>query len=105
MPFATSVQTASSYLRKAFGFTVHSTIAAGSFIVFLDESVLNCIGNTPLLKVKIRFEGQEYELHAKLEFMNPSGTIKDQIAKWMVGQAEGKGLLKSATASSPKLWT
>jgi len=62
--------------------------------VFPNESVLSCIGNTPLLKFRTRFEGQDYQLHAKLEFMNPSGSIKDRIAKYMVEQAEAKGLLK-----------
>lgn len=62
--------------------------------MFPDESVLDCIGNTPLLKLKTRFGGQEYQLHAKVEFMNPSGSMKDRIAKHMVEQAEAKGLLK-----------
>ena len=66
--------------------------------MFPNESVLSCIGNTPLLKFRTRFEGQDYQLHAKLEFMNPSGSIKDRIAKYMVEQAEAKGLLKPGFA-------
>ncbi len=33
-------------------------------------------------------------MHAKLEFMNPSGSVKDRIAKYMIEQGERRGLLK-----------
>jgi cysteine synthase len=49
-------------------------------------SVLDGIGNTPLVHV----EG----LWAKLEYLNPSGSIKARIAKYMVEKAEREGLLK-----------
>jgi cysteine synthase A len=49
-------------------------------------SVLDGIGNTPLVNV----EG----IWAKLEFLNPSGSIKARIAKYMVEKAEEEGLLK-----------
>src|ERR671914_1974594 len=49
-------------------------------------SVLDGIGNTPL----VRFEG----VWAKLEYLNPSGSIKARIAKYMVEKAEREGLLK-----------
>ena len=49
-------------------------------------SVLDGIGNTPLVNV----EG----IWAKLEYLNPSGSIKARIAKYMVEKAEEEGLLK-----------
>src|ERR671914_1846397 len=49
-------------------------------------SVLDGIGNTPL----VRFEG----VWAKLEYLNPSGSIKARIARYMVEKAEDEGLLK-----------
>jgi cysteine synthase A len=49
-------------------------------------SVLDGIGNTPL----VRFEG----VWAKLEYLNPSGSIKARIAKYMVEKAEREDLLK-----------
>jgi len=57
-------------------------------------SVLGCIGNTPMLELDVAFQGRTYHLYAKLEFMNPSGSIKDRIARYIVEQAEMKGLLK-----------
>ena len=57
-------------------------------------SVLNYVGNTPLEVLDVTFNGRAYRIHAKLEFMNPSGSVKDRIAKYMVEQGEKRGLLK-----------
>lgn len=57
-------------------------------------SVLGCIGNTSMLRLNVEFHGRTYRLFAKLEFMNPSGSIKDRIAGYIVEQAEKRGLLK-----------
>ena len=55
---------------------------------------MDFIGNTPMLKLDLEFQGQAYHLYAKLEFTNPSGSIKDRIAKHIVEEAENKGLLR-----------
>jgi cysteine synthase len=52
----------------------------------LAVDVLDAIGNTPLVEL----EG----VYAKLEYLNPSGSIKARIAKYMVEKAESEGLLK-----------
>jgi len=52
----------------------------------LAVDVLDAIGNTPLVEL----EG----VYAKLEYLNPSGSIKARIAKYMVERAEEEGLLK-----------
>ena len=54
------------------------------------------IGKTPLLElVHIeKEEGLEAKVLAKLEYFNPSGSVKDRIAKAMIDDAEAKGLLK-----------
>jgi len=57
-------------------------------------SLLDCIGNTSMLKLDVEFQGSTYSLYAKPEFMNPSGSIKDRIAKYIVEQAEKRGFLK-----------
>ena len=54
------------------------------------------IGKTPLLElVHIeKNEGLEATVLAKLEYLNPAGSVKDRIAKAMIDDAEAKGLLK-----------
>jgi cysteine synthase A len=52
----------------------------------ISESVLDAIGDTPMLEV----EG----IYCKLEYLNPSGSIKARIAKYMVERAEREGLLE-----------
>lgn len=47
-----------------------------------------------MLKMNLKFQGRTYQLYAKLEFTNPSGSIKDRIAKYIVEEAERKELLK-----------
>ena len=49
-------------------------------------SILDAVGDTPLLEI----EG----IYAKVEFLNPSGSIKARIAKYMIERAESEGLLK-----------
>ena len=54
------------------------------------------IGKTPLLELTHieKQEGLEAKLLAKLEYLNPAGSVKDRIAKAMIDDAEAKGLLK-----------
>lgn len=54
--------------------------------------VLSLIGNTPL--IPLRFEPEGVTLHAKCEFLNPSGSIKDRFAQCVVTDAERRGLLR-----------
>ena len=51
----------------------------------ISESVLDAIGDTPMLEI----EG----IYCKLEYLNPSGSIKARIAKYMIERAEREGLL------------
>lgn len=63
------------------------------------------IGNTPLLKVENYMLEQgieDVELLAKLEYLNPAGSVKDRVALCMVEDAEKKGILKpGATIIEP----
>ena len=52
----------------------------------VSSSILDAVGDTPLLEV----EG----IFAKLEFLNPSGSIKARIARYMIERAEHDGLLR-----------
>ena len=60
------------------------------------ENVIDLIGNTPL--VRLAHIEKKYNLEArllaKLEYFNPSGSVKDRIAKEMIEDAEKKGILK-----------
>ncbi|MGB4502721.1 MAG: cysteine synthase A [Dethiobacteria bacterium] len=55
------------------------------------ETVLDLIGNTPLVSLK-KMTG--FNVFAKAEFLNPGGSIKDRVAKFMIEEAERKGKLK-----------
>ena len=59
-------------------------------------SVEQLIGGTPLLELRQiqRAEGLNATLLAKLEYLNPAGSVKDRIARAMIDDAEAKGLLK-----------
>lgn len=59
----------------------------------MSHSVLDLIGNTPLVKLT-RFDTGPCELFVKLENQNPTGSIKDRIALAMVDAAERSGRLK-----------
>lgn len=60
------------------------------------SSVDRLIGSTPLLELgNIQREaGLSARLLAKLEYLNPAGSVKDRVAKAMIDDAEARGLLK-----------
>ena len=57
----------------------------------ITENVLDMIGNTPMVSLK-KLTGMN--IFAKAEYLNPGGSIKDRVAKYMLEQAEKKGVLK-----------
>src|SRR3712207_8523200 len=52
----------------------------------ISTSILDAIGDTPMVEIE--------SIYCKLEYLNPSGSIKARIAKYMVERAEREGLLK-----------
>lgn len=58
------------------------------------KSLLEVIGNTPLVKLNRIAEGIDATILAKLEYLNPGGSMKDRIGIAMIEDAEAKGLLK-----------
>lgn len=58
----------------------------------IKKSVLDMIGNTPLVSLR-KLTG--LNIFAKAEYLNPGGSIKDRVAKYMIEQAEAKGKLKA----------
>lgn len=71
----------------------------------IKESALELIGGTPILKISKyakKKEITEVSLLAKLEYLNPAGSVKDRIALAMIEDAEKKGILKpGATIIEP----
>jgi cysteine synthase len=61
------------------------------------ESILDLVGETPLLHLnRYRPEGAA-EIYAKLEFLNPGGSLKDRAALGMIEAAEASGKLRPGT--------
>jgi cystathionine beta-synthase len=58
------------------------------------DDMLEVVGNTPLVRLNKVTEGINSEIFAKLEFLNPMGSIKDRIAKYMIEKAEKDGRIK-----------
>jgi cystathionine beta-synthase len=58
------------------------------------ESILDLVGNTPLVRLHKVTEGLRPLILAKLEQLNPGGSVKDRIGLSMLEDAEGRGLLR-----------
>ncbi len=58
------------------------------------DSIINLVGETPIIKLSRITEDLDLELWCKCEFMNPTGSIKDRIALYMIRSAEREGRLK-----------
>src|SRR3954469_6207469 len=58
------------------------------------ENVLEAIGNTPLVEVPRLTPKPEVRLWAKLEGRNPTGSVKDRVAKYMIEDAEARGAIQ-----------
>ena len=57
------------------------------------DSMQELVGNTPLLKINEMGVKPGVSVFAKLELLNPAGSVKDRTGRWMVRDAEAKGLL------------
>jgi cystathionine beta-synthase len=58
------------------------------------DSIIDAIGNTPLVKLSNFSKDLGFEIFAKCEFLNPTGSIKDRTAKYMIKKAEKEGKIK-----------
>jgi len=66
------------------------------------ESILDLVGQTPLLHLSRFAPPPMAEIYAKLEWLNPGGSVKDRIALGMILDAERRGLLtEGATIIEP----
>jgi cysteine synthase len=62
-------------------------------MIWTVESILDAIGNTPLVRVRRCAPSNGAELWLKLEYCNPSGSMKDRMALAMIEGAERDGLI------------
>ena len=52
------------------------------------------IGNTPMIKIKYRYNGKVDYIYCKLEYYNLTGSIKDRVAYYIITKAQKRGELK-----------
>ena len=60
----------------------------------LYDNITQVVGNTPLVKINRITDGAKAQVYAKLEFYNPSSTVKDRSGIAMIDDAEKSGKLK-----------
>ena len=58
------------------------------------DNVLQCVGNTPMVKLGKMAEGLKANVYVKLEMLNPGNSVKDRIAMKIIEDAEASGELK-----------
>lgn len=58
------------------------------------QSLIDLIGNTPLVRLRALSEATGCEIHGKAEFLNPGGSIKDRTALGILRAAEARGELR-----------
>jgi cysteine synthase A len=58
------------------------------------NTILDSIGRTSLLPLEVSYQGERFKFYCKAEFMNPTGSVKDRIAYYMVEEAEKRGELR-----------
>ena len=57
------------------------------------DNIIDTIGNTPIVELKKLKPSENVQLFAKLEGTNPTGSVKDRIAKYMIEKAESEDML------------
>jgi len=77
----------------------HIVVKEGDRIEFVyymggGQDVSSLIGNTPIIKLNRIVSDNMADIYAKVEFVNPGGSVKDRICLAMINDAEEKGLLK-----------
>ncbi len=61
------------------------------------DSVVDAIGNTPIIRLNNLTEDLDAEVDVKMEAFNPTGSVKDRVAVALIEDAEEKGLLKEGS--------
>src|SRR5213595_1154841 len=60
----------------------------------MQETILQSIGKTPLVRLRRVAEGLKASVYVKLEALNPGGSVKDRVGLAMIAEAERRGWLR-----------
>src|SRR5205807_1846971 len=60
----------------------------------MQETILQSIGRTPLVRLRRLTEGLQASLYVKVESLNPGGSVKDRVGVAMIAEAERRGWLR-----------
>ena len=63
----------------------------------IHDSIISCVGTTPLVRLRRLFPQDGVDVIAKLEFLNPGGSVKDRPAKFIVEKGLQDGTITSET--------
>src|SRR5881398_2164247 len=60
----------------------------------MQDTILQSVGRTPLIKLRRIVEGLQASVYVKLESLNPGGSVKDRVGVAMIAEAERRGWLR-----------
>ena len=66
----------------------------GEYFPMRYNNILEAVGRTPLVRLNHMTEGIKAQVYAKVDYLNPGGSVKDRIALTMIDEAERSGELK-----------
>src|SRR2546423_599371 len=61
----------------------------------MQETILQSIGRTPLVRLQRLNEGLQAKIYVKVEALNPGGSVKDRVGLSMIAEAERRGWLRN----------
>src|SRR5258708_2954788 len=64
----------------------------------MQDNILQCVGRTPLVRLRLMAEGLQATVAVKMESLNPGGSVKDRVAVAMIQEAERRGWLRPGGA-------
>ena len=65
----------------------------------ISETIVDCIGQSPLVRISTKINTGNADVVAKVEFTNPGLSVKDRIAKSMIEDAEQKGIIQKGVTT------
>ncbi|MBV8675230.1 MAG: pyridoxal-phosphate dependent enzyme, partial [Acidobacteriaceae bacterium] len=71
-----------------------SAVQQGAAVLRVADDISELIGQTPMLRLRRVAGPGSADVYAKLEFLNPGGSVKDRAALGMILEAEQRGILK-----------